>query len=56
VIVALGNFTGGVICVSHDAHFIESVADEIWVVGGQQVRRFKGEFKDYRKVRAAVGT
>ena len=50
VIVALGNFNGGVICVSHDAHFIESVADEIWVLGSGRVSKFKGEFKDYRRV------
>lgn len=41
---------GGVVLVSHDAHFIESVADEIWVVGEGKVAKFKGEFKDYRKV------
>ncbi len=53
LIVALGNFEGGVILVSHDAHFIESVADEIWVVGNAACRRFRGEFNDYRKVAAA---
>ena len=50
VIVALGNFSGGVICVSHDAHFIESIADEIWVLGNQKVARFKGNFEAYRQV------
>ena len=50
VIVALGNFSGGVICVSHDAHFIESIADEIWVLGGGRVKRFNGTFNDYRQV------
>jgi ATP-binding cassette, subfamily F, member 3 len=56
--VALGSFTGGVVLVSHDAHFIESVADELWVVGPTgpggtgdgRVTRFRGEFKDYRKI------
>lgn len=50
LIVALGSFAGGVILVSHDQHFIESVSDEIWVVGEGKVAKFKGEFKDYRKV------
>jgi ATP-binding cassette, subfamily F, member 3 len=50
VIVALANFTGGVIVVSHDQHFVDSVCDEIYVMGGQRVGRFKGEFKEYRKV------
>ena len=50
VIVALGNFAGGVICVSHDSHFIESIADEIWVLGDGKVTRHKGTFESYRKV------
>ena len=50
VIVALGQFSGGVICVSHDAHFIEAVAEEIWVLGSGKVARFKGSFEAYRRV------
>jgi len=54
VIVALGNFAGGVVVVSHDEHFVESVCDEIFVVsppGAPGVlRKFRGAFKDYRKV------
>jgi ATP-binding cassette subfamily F protein 3 len=50
LIVALANFQGGVVLVSHDQQFIESVADEIWVVGEGRCAKFKGEFKDYRKV------
>jgi ATP-binding cassette subfamily F protein 3 len=48
--VALANFQGGVLLVSHDQHFIESVADEIWVVGEGRVAKFSGEFARYRKV------
>ena len=33
VIVALAQFSGGVIIVSHDGHFVESVCDEIWMLG-----------------------
>jgi len=52
VTVALGNYNGGVVVVSHDQHFVESVCDEIFVVGQPAgcVRKFKGEFKDYRRV------
>lgn len=51
VIVALANFTGGVVVISHDQHFVESVCDELFVVGSPAgcVSRFKGEFADYRK-------
>lgn len=52
VIIALGNFNGGVVLVSHDEHLVDSVCDEIFVVGNPAgtVKRFKSQFKDYRKV------
>ena len=53
LIVALANFQGGVLLVSHDQHFIESVADEIYVVGEGRCAKFKGDFAAYRKI--AVG-
>ena len=53
VIVALANFQGGVILVSHDQHFVESVADEIWILGEHKVRKFAGDFNAYRKVAEA---
>jgi ATP-binding cassette subfamily F protein 3 len=49
LINALKNFTGGVLVVSHDQHFITSVCNEIWVIGNSKVQRFKGEFNDYKK-------
>jgi ATP-binding cassette subfamily F protein 3 len=53
LIVALGNFNGGVVIVSHDQHFVDSVADELWVVAGGKFNRMRGAFADYRKVAAA---
>jgi ATP-binding cassette subfamily F protein 3 len=50
LIVALGSFQGGVVLVSHDAHFIESVADELWIVGEGKVARHRGTFGDYRRI------
>ena len=50
LIMAIANFQGGVLLVSHDQHFIESVATDIWVVGEGKVSNFRGQFKDYRKV------
>lgn len=46
---ALRGFTGGVLVISHDQHFITSVCNEIWVVGDQKVERFDGSFEDYKK-------
>ena len=51
--MALGEYRGGVILVSHDQHFIENVADEIWVVGGGAISRFGGTLQAYKKVAAA---
>lgn len=53
LIVALANFSGGVLVVSHDQHFVESVAEDIFIVGEGSVSRFKGQFKDYRKIAQA---
>lgn len=50
LIVALANFQGGVLLVSHDQHFIESVADEIFIVGDGAVKKHKGDFAAYRKI------
>jgi len=46
---ALKNFTGGVLVISHDQHFITSVCNEIWVVADRRIEIFKGEFTDYKK-------
>jgi ATP-binding cassette subfamily F protein 3 len=49
LIIALNNFQGGVLIVSHDQHLIASVCDQIWYVKDKQVRKFHGDFDDYRK-------
>ena len=50
VIVALGNYAGAVVVVSHDQHFVESVCDEIFVVSHGSVKKFRASFKEYRRV------
>jgi len=49
LIEALRTFSGGVVAVTHDQHFVERVCNQLWVCGGGRVQRFKGEFKDYKK-------
>jgi len=49
LIAALTAFKGGVVIVSHDTHFIESVCDEIWHVENNTAYKFKGEIGDFRK-------
>jgi ATPase subunit of ABC transporter with duplicated ATPase domains len=48
LIGALKSFTGGVLVISHDQHFITSVCNEIWVVGGGKIIQFGGTFDDYK--------
>lgn len=50
LIVALGSFQGGVVIVSHDQHFVENVASEIFIVGEGKVQKHRGTFADYRKI------
>ena len=59
--LALTQYEGGVVCVSHDRHFITGVlgsgggddelAGELWVVGDGTLRRFDGDFKTYKRER-----
>lgn len=48
LIDALRDFKGGVVIVSHDQHFVNSVCEELWVVGDQKVSRFRGSINDYK--------
>ena len=50
---ALDEFEGGVVLITHDAHICGKVLDaetsEIWVVDEGEVRKFDGDFEEYRK-------
>lgn len=50
LIDALKNFTGGVLVVSHDQHFITNICHELWMIADKRVVRFEGSFEDYKKV------
>jgi ATP-binding cassette subfamily F protein 3 len=49
LINALKSYTGGVLVVSHDQHFITSVCSDIWMIANQHVSRFEGGFEEYKK-------
>ena len=49
LIVALNNFDGGIVVVSHDQYFLSSVCDRMYVVNKKKVRLFDGDINDYRK-------
>ena len=46
---ALVDFSGGVLVISHDQYFIKQICNEIWLVQDQAVRRFNGDFDEYKK-------
>lgn len=47
--LALQNYQGAVIIVSHDRYLLKSVADELWLVADNQVKNFEGDIDDYRE-------
>ena len=49
LIVALNAYSGGLLVVSHDQHFVSSVCDELWLIKKGKLRQFKGGFEEYRK-------
>lgn len=48
LIVALSNFTGGLLLVSHDQYFVSCICDQIWYIKDQKLKRFNGGFDEYR--------
>ena len=48
--VALQSYAGALILVSHDAHLIRTVTDELWMVGDGRVDLYAGDLDDYRRL------
>jgi len=49
LIIALNNYKGGVVIVSHDQHLIATVCDQIWYIKDTRFKKFNGDFNDYRR-------
>jgi len=47
--IALQNFEGGLVVVSHDRHLIKSVADALWLVADGKLQEFAGDLDDYQQ-------
>ncbi len=47
--MALNEFEGTVMIVSHDRALLRSVCDEFWLVGSGEVKPFDGDLDDYQK-------
>ncbi|MDO8263911.1 MAG: ATP-binding cassette domain-containing protein [Gallionella sp.] len=46
--IALEEYTGAVVLVSHDRSLIRAVADELWLVADGQATLFDGDLEDYK--------
>ncbi|MEF8792691.1 MAG: ATP-binding cassette domain-containing protein [Thiohalorhabdus sp.] len=47
--LALQEYTGAVVAVSHDRHLLRSVTDRLWLVDGGGVNAFDGDLEDYQR-------
>src|SRR6185437_5920681 len=47
--VALQDYEGAVVLVSHDRHLLKTVADELYIVAGGRVAPFGGDLDDYAR-------
>ncbi len=47
--IALEEYTGAVVIVSHDRSLIRAVADELWLVADGEARLFDGDLEDYKR-------
>ena len=45
--LALQEYEGGVVLVSHDRHLLRTTADELWLVADGKVKIFDGDLDDY---------
>lgn len=49
LICALSEFEGGLVVVSHDEYFLNSVCERLYVVNDKKVKAFDGDIHDYKK-------
>jgi|CXWL01.1.fsa_nt_gi ATPase subunit of ABC transporter with duplicated ATPase domains len=46
------HFSGGVMVVSHDVHFIDQVAKDVWELSEGKLKRFGGNYQEYLQAKA----
>jgi ATP-binding cassette subfamily F protein 3 len=50
LIMAINDYEGAVILISHDRHIIETCVDDLWLVSEGTVKRFDGDMDDYTRL------
>ena len=48
--MALNDYQGAVVLISHDRHLIEACADRLWLVADGRVEPYDGDMEDYRRL------
>ncbi|AWC24685.1 ABC-F family ATP-binding cassette domain-containing protein [Aminobacter sp. P9b] len=54
LIMALNDFPGAVILISHDRHLLEATADRLWLVKDGSVNPYDGDLEDYKTLVTGV--
>jgi ATP-binding cassette subfamily F protein 3 len=47
--MALQNFDGAIVVVSHDRHLLRNTVDEFWLVSDGTVQEYDGDLEDYER-------
>ncbi len=50
LVMALNEYSGAVILISHDRHLVEASADRLWLVNKGTVGPYDGDMEDYKKL------
>ncbi|MBU1174927.1 MAG: ABC-F family ATP-binding cassette domain-containing protein [Alphaproteobacteria bacterium] len=48
--MALNDYRGAVLIISHDRHLIEATVDQIWIAENGTIRVFDGDMADYERI------
>jgi ATP-binding cassette, subfamily F, member 3 len=50
LVMALNEYQGAVVLISHDRHLVEACADRLWLVADGKVEAYDGDMEDYRRL------
>lgn len=50
LVMALNDYQGAVVLISHDRHLVEACADRLWLVADGKVDPYDGDMEDYRRL------
>ncbi|GAB3249564.1 ATP-binding cassette domain-containing protein [Chitinimonas naiadis] len=53
--LALQDYVGAMVVVSHDRHLLRATTDRFWLVEGGRVSQFDGDLDDYKRYRDQAG-